>query len=195
MPAALRPVTISPRCPTAAAEASDGEIYVADGYGNHRVVVFDASGKFLRQWGEPGTDRGLFALIGGGHPHCAKFDHEGLLYVCDRGNDRIQVFDKMGAVKRVIEVKPGTAYSPAPNGAPGRKAIGSALDVAFSPDGTVIVTGSYDGTARTWEVETGWQRPWTRRHGSGMRIRVRKRWCWPSTAELIRMPPSSRTGP
>ena len=44
------------------------------------------------------------------------------------------MFDKTGAVKRVIDVKPGTAYSPAPNGAPGRKAIGSALDVAFSSD-------------------------------------------------------------
>jgi DNA-binding beta-propeller fold protein YncE len=117
-----------------AIDSENGDIYIADGYGNHRVVVFDASGKFLRQWGEAGTDRGLFALIGGGHPHCAKFDREGLLYVCDRGNDRIEVFDKMGALKRVIDVKPGTAYSPAPDGAPGRKAIGSALDVAFSPD-------------------------------------------------------------
>jgi sugar lactone lactonase YvrE len=98
------------------------------------VVVFDSNGKFLRQWGDPGTDRGLFALMGGGHPHCAKFDHDGLLYVCDRGNDRIEVFDKLGTLRRVIDVKPGTAYSPAPDGAPGRRAVGSALDVAFSPD-------------------------------------------------------------
>jgi hypothetical protein len=117
-----------------AIDPDNGDIYVADGYGNHRVVVFDAQGKFLRQWGDAGTDRGLFAVIGGGHPHCAKFDRVGLLYVCDRGNDRIEVFDKTGAVKRVIDVKPGTAYSPAPDGAPGRKAIGSALDVAFSRD-------------------------------------------------------------
>ena len=117
-----------------AIDPDNGDIYVADGYGNHRVVVFDAQGKFLRQWGDAGTDRGLFAVIGGGHPHCAKFDREGLLYVCDRGNDRIEVFDKTGAVKRVIEVKPGTAYSPAPDGTPGRKAIGSVLDVAFSRD-------------------------------------------------------------
>jgi DNA-binding beta-propeller fold protein YncE len=88
----------------------------------------------LRQWGDSGTDRGLFAMIGGGHPHCAVFDRNGLLYVCDRGNDRIEVFDKTGILKRVIDVKPGTAYSPAPGGAPGRKAIGSALDVAFSAD-------------------------------------------------------------
>jgi DNA-binding beta-propeller fold protein YncE len=62
------------------------------------------------------------------------FDHDGQLYVCDRGNDRIEVFDKMGALQRVIVVKAGTAYSPAPDGSPGRHAIGSALDVAFSAD-------------------------------------------------------------
>jgi hypothetical protein len=64
-----------------AVDPDNGDIYVADGYGNHRVVVFDAQGKFLRQWGDAGTDRGLFAVIGGGHPHCAVFDRDGLLYV------------------------------------------------------------------------------------------------------------------
>src|SRR5580704_9599384 len=88
-----------------AVDAGNGDIYIADGYGNHRVVVFDANGKFLRQWGEAGTDKGLFALMGGGHPHCAVFDHDGQLYVCDRGNDRIEVFDKMGSLKRVIVAK------------------------------------------------------------------------------------------
>ena len=117
-----------------AVDAANGDIYIADGYGNHRVVVFDAQGKFVRQWGDAGVDRGLFALMGGGHPHCAVFDHDGQLYVCDRGNDRIEVFDKMGTLKRVIEVKLGTAYSPSPDGSPGRHALGSAFDVAFSPD-------------------------------------------------------------
>ena len=141
-----------------AIDPENGDIYVADGYGNHRVVVFDAQGKFLRQWGDAGTDRGLFALIGGGHPHCAKFDREGLLYVCDRGNDRIEVFDKTGAVKRVIDVKPGTAYSPAPDGAPGRKAIGSALDVAFSSD---------PEQKYMYVVDTGNEVLWILDHASG----------------------------
>ncbi len=141
-----------------AVDPDDGDVYIADGYGNHRVVVFDANGKFLRQWGDAGTDRGLFALIGGGHPHCAKFDREGLLYVCDRGNDRIEVFDKTGAVKRVIDVKPGTAYSPAPDGAPGRKAIGSALDVAFSAD---------PGQKYMYVVDTGNEVLWILDHQSG----------------------------
>ena len=117
-----------------AVDPGNGDVYVADGYGNHRVAVFDAKGAFLRQWGEAGTDRGLFAAKGGGHPHCAKFAQDGLLYVCDRGNDRIEVFDKTGALQRVIPVKPGTGFAPAPDGKPGRQAIGSALDVGFSPD-------------------------------------------------------------
>jgi DNA-binding beta-propeller fold protein YncE len=133
-PGANKSPTLLNEAADIAIDAANGDIYIADGYGNHRVVVFDAKGKFLRQWGEAGTDRGLFSLMGGGHPHCAVFDHDGLLYVCDRGNDRIEVFDKMGALKRVIVIKAGTAYSPAPDGTPGRHAIGSALDVAFSPD-------------------------------------------------------------
>jgi sugar lactone lactonase YvrE len=141
-----------------AIDEQNGDIYIADGYGNHRVVVFDAKGKFLRQWGDAGTDRGLFAVIGGGHPHCAIFDREGLLYICDRGNDRIQVFDKMGVLKRIIDVKPGTAYSPAPDGSPGRKAVGSALDVAFSAD---------PEQKYMYVVDTGNETLWILDHASG----------------------------
>jgi NHL repeat len=141
-----------------AVDPADGAIYVADGYGNHRVVVFDANGMFLRQWGDAGADRGLFALMGGGHPHCAKFDHDGLLYVCDRGNDRIEVFDKTGALKRLIDVKPGTAYSLAPDGTSGRRAVGSALDVAFSSD---------DEQKYMYVVDAGNEVLWILDHQSG----------------------------
>jgi len=141
-----------------AVDAANGDVYIADGYGNHRVVVFDAKGKFLRQWGDAGADRGLFALMGGGHPHCAVFDRDGFLYVCDRGNDRIEVFDKTGALKRVIEVKPGTAYSPSPEGLPGRQAIGSALDVEFSADAE---------QKYMYVVDTGNEALWILDHQSG----------------------------
>ena len=77
-----------------------GDIYIADGYGNHRIVVFDADGNYLRQWGTscgmnsidcpPGT----FGATGGGHPHCVVLGNDGLVYVCDRPNSRIQVFQK-----------------------------------------------------------------------------------------------------
>jgi len=118
-------------------DPANGDVYVADGYGNHRVAVFDKNGRFLRQWGSAGTAPGQFAPGGGGHPHCVVFDNRGLLYVCDRANDRIQVFDKFGNLKEVIPVKPGTGSVPGPYGNPdgsGRNAVGSANDLDFSID-------------------------------------------------------------
>jgi len=120
-----------------AVDPSNGDAYIADGYGNHRVAVFNRSGLFLRQWGSPGTGPGQFAPGGGGHPHCVVFDKRGLLYVCDRANDRIQVFDKMGNLQGIIPVKPGTGSVPGPFGRPdgsGRGAVGSANDLHFSID-------------------------------------------------------------
>jgi len=117
-----------------AVDPVNGDVYDADGYGNHRVIVFDAKGQFLRQWGSAGTGPGQFAFVGGGHPHCVVMSREGLLYVCDRGNDRIQVFDKKGGLVEIINIKPGTGNVPGPYGNPPRMGVGSALDVAFSVD-------------------------------------------------------------
>jgi len=82
-----------------------GSVYIADGYGNWRVVVYTTSdgGKsyqYNRQWGAAcnhvGQDcpAGTFGQSGGGHPHCVVLGNDGLIYVCDRPNSRIQVFDK-----------------------------------------------------------------------------------------------------
>jgi len=82
-----------------------GSIYIADGYGNHRVVVFNADGTYSRQWGTtcmingaPAIGQncppGTFGATGGGHPHCVVLGNDGNVYVCDRPNSRIQVFDK-----------------------------------------------------------------------------------------------------
>jgi DNA-binding beta-propeller fold protein YncE len=122
-----------------AVDPENGDIYIADGYGNHRVVVFDKTGQYLRQWGgvvinNNSPEPGSFAAGDGGHPHCVVLGNDKLLYVCDRADDRIQVFDKMGNLKRVITVKPGTGVTPQPNGSPGLGTAGSAWDVDFSPD-------------------------------------------------------------
>lgn len=117
-----------------AIDPDNGDIYIADGYGNHRMVVFNRNGQYLRQWGSSGMAPGQFSPIGGGHPHCVVLGGDGLVYACDRGNDRIQVFDKMGNLQSIIPLKPGTGYVPAPDGTPGRQAVGSALDIAFSVD-------------------------------------------------------------
>lgn len=83
-----------------------GSVYIADGYGNHRVVVFDSKGKYLRQWGSAGSGPGQFVVTGGGHPHCVALGNDGLVYACDRGQHRVQVFDRTGLLKRIIAIDP-----------------------------------------------------------------------------------------
>jgi DNA-binding beta-propeller fold protein YncE len=68
-----------------------GDLYVSDGYGNSRVHKYDPKGRLLLSWGEPGTDPGCFNI-----PHNIATDAEGLVYVADRENHRVQVFDDHG---------------------------------------------------------------------------------------------------
>jgi DNA-binding beta-propeller fold protein YncE len=68
-----------------------GEIFVSDGYGNSRVHKYDPAGRLLLSWGEPGTDPGCFNI-----PHNIATDADGLVYVADRENHRVQVFDDRG---------------------------------------------------------------------------------------------------
>lgn len=81
--------------PADVAFASNGDFYVADGYGNSRVVKFDKAGEFLMAWGEKGSGPGEFNL-----PHAVQVDAEGRVYVGDRENNRIQVFDADGKFLR-----------------------------------------------------------------------------------------------
>ena len=82
--------------PTQVAVAPDGSFFVSDGYRNTRVVHFTADGQFIKQWGTPGTGPGEFNT-----PHSIAIDRSGLLYVSDRQNDRVQVFDADGRVKAI----------------------------------------------------------------------------------------------
>ena len=68
-----------------------GDLYISDGYGNSHVHKYDPNGRLLFSWGGPGTDPGCFNL-----PHNIVTDAEGLVYVADRENHRIQVFDGNG---------------------------------------------------------------------------------------------------
>lgn len=75
----------------AAVDPRSGEILVADGYGNARVHRFSADGRLLDSWGEYGTDPGQFNLV-----HSIAVDAQGRIYVADRENSRVQVFDESG---------------------------------------------------------------------------------------------------
>jgi DNA-binding beta-propeller fold protein YncE len=77
--------------PNDVAFAANGDIYVSDGYGNDRVVVFDKNGKFVRAWGKLGNRPGEFS-----QPHSIALDSKGRVYVADRNNARIQIFDANG---------------------------------------------------------------------------------------------------
>jgi DNA-binding beta-propeller fold protein YncE len=78
------------RC-THTALSPAGEIYISDGYGNARVHKYAPDGKRLMSWGEPGCDPGQFNIV---HNICA--DADGWVYVADRENHRVQVFDGNG---------------------------------------------------------------------------------------------------
>ena len=96
-----------------AVDPGNGDVYVADGYGNSRIVVFDKDGKFLRQWGHQGTKEEADQGAGGAFMqvvHCVTLGNDGLIYVCDRQGDRIQVFDKMGSFKKNIWIKRGRPF-------------------------------------------------------------------------------------
>ncbi len=109
-------------------------MYVADGYGNHRVIVFDAeTGKYKRHWGAYGhkpDDTNLGRYNPDAPPaqqfrnpvHCADLSHDNLLYVCDRVNDRIQVFKPDGTFVKEVFIAKRTLGA------------GSVWDIAFSKD-------------------------------------------------------------
>src|SRR5208283_2556109 len=76
-----------------------GNTYISDGYINSRIAKVDKNGKWLKSWGEPGDKPGQFNT-----PHNIAADAQGNLYVADRGNRRIQVFDGEGNLLRVIKI-------------------------------------------------------------------------------------------
>jgi peptidylamidoglycolate lyase len=93
--------------PTDIAVAPDGSFYVSDGYRNSRVVKFNAAGQYLFEWGKAGNGPGEFDI-----PHAIDLDNKGHVYVADRENSRVQVFDSTG--KFIVQYdnhKGGKVYS------------------------------------------------------------------------------------
>ncbi len=79
------------RCTHTALDPKTGDIYVSDGYGNSRVHKYSPDGNILFSWGAPGTDPGEFSIA-----HNIVTDADGYVYVADRENHRIQIFDSNG---------------------------------------------------------------------------------------------------
>jgi len=128
-----------------AVDVDANEVYVADGYGNHRVIVFNAdSGNYKRHWGAYGKAPSDAALPPydpkappapqfGNPVHCVKLSKDGLVYVCDRINNRIQVFHKDGSfVGEYLSVKETLGN-------------GGVWDLGFSPDAQQTFLFNADG--------------------------------------------------
>jgi hypothetical protein len=124
------------------------EVYVADGYRNRRVAVLDKeSGEMKRYWGAYGNepdDANPGPFKPGQEPakqfrtpvHCAQPSNDGLVYVCDRVNNRLQVFQKDGTFVDEVFIKPNSLGD------------GSVWDVSFSPDAEQTFMYLADGTNR-----------------------------------------------
>jgi sugar lactone lactonase YvrE len=136
-------------------DAATNELYIADGYGNKRVIVLDAaSGAYKRHWGAYGkapSDEKL-PLYNPQSPqfanpvHCVRLSNDGLIYVCDRANNRVQVFRKDGTFVKQFVFEEKSLGS------------GSSFDLVFSNDAQQKYFYLADGTndqVLTVERETG----------------------------------------
>jgi DNA-binding beta-propeller fold protein YncE len=117
---------------TDVAFAANGHVYVADGYCNARFIEYAADGRKLQQWGKPGAGPGEFHLV-----HDISAGPDGLIYVADRENGRLQWFDQDG--KYVGEKKFGGAVFSVAHSSSGELYVGTQpRDVPFGKDGCIF---------------------------------------------------------
>jgi DNA-binding beta-propeller fold protein YncE len=121
------------RQPTDVAWDSHGNIYITDGYINSRVAKYDSDGDWVTSWGDKGTAPGQFQL-----PHAIVIDRDDNLYVGDRTNRRIQVFDTDGNFERMftIDVPP----DPKSRAVNGRTPTGDALAKVIGQPNSICIT-------------------------------------------------------
>jgi hypothetical protein len=121
------------RQPTDVAWDSQGNIYVSDGYINSRVAKYSKAGDWVKSWGERGTGPGQFNT-----PHAIAVDRNDRVYVGDRANRRIQVFDTDGKFLRMftIDVPPGPGTKPVNGNTP----TGDRLAATIGAPNSICIT-------------------------------------------------------
>jgi DNA-binding beta-propeller fold protein YncE len=112
-----------------------GNIFVADGYGNSRVVKIDKNGRWVKTWGSRGSEPGQFNIV-----HTIANDAKGNIYVGDRSNRRIQVFDNDGNLLRIITID--VPYDRTPNILIGAEPGPNSLSVSGAPWAICISPGA-----------------------------------------------------
>jgi DNA-binding beta-propeller fold protein YncE len=124
---------------------SDNNVFITDGYINSRVAQFDRNGNWVKTWGEPGTGPGQFNTL-----HSIVIDRDNHIYIADRGNARIQVFDTAGKLIRVMRIDvpvppgspPAIGNRPAEIGAGGYPAGTNLAQTPGAPWALCITPGS-----------------------------------------------------
>ena len=127
------------RQPTDVAWDSQGATYITDGYVNSRVAKYDKNGDWDRSWGEPGTGPGQFRT-----PHAIAIDRNDNVYVGDRANQRIQVFDATGRFLRMFRIQippaPGTKAVNGPTPPPGSmEGVGAPNSICITPGANQVM--------------------------------------------------------
>ena len=124
--------------PAGIAFSASGDIFIADGYINTRVAKFSADGEYIMAWGKPGKGAGEFDLV-----HAISVSSDNLVYVADRTNSRLQVFDTKGQFIKIIP----------------KELVGRPYGVAVNKDGRVFAVdggfGADDARARVVELDKG----------------------------------------
>jgi DNA-binding beta-propeller fold protein YncE len=133
---------------------SAGNTYISDGYINSRVAKVDKDGKWIKSWGEPGDGPGQLNT-----PHSIAADAQGNIYVADRGNRRIQVFDSDGKLLRQITIdvpvdpnaQPAIGNKPGPN-VTGTMAPGAPWAVCITPGPNQVLYSSDAYPGRVYKL-------------------------------------------
>jgi len=151
----LPPIIGQFRQPTDVAWNAAGDIFISDGYVNSRVAKFDKNGDWVKSFGEPGSGPGQLNT-----PHSIATDAQGNVYVANRGNVRVEVYDSDGKYLRQIKLDvpvPAGAHAaigptPAANAAPGTMSPGAPWAVCITPPPNQVLYAADAYPGRIYKV-------------------------------------------
>jgi sugar lactone lactonase YvrE len=135
---------------------AQGDIFISDGYVNSRVAKYDKNGDWVKSFGEPGSGPGQLNT-----PHGIAADANGNIYVANRGNSRIEVFDSNGQYIRQIKInlplpadaKPAIGNTPNPETGPGTQSPGAPWTVCITPGPNQVLYTSDAYPGRIYKMD------------------------------------------
>ena len=151
----LPPINGNFRQPTDVAWNAQGDIFISDGYVNSRVAKYDKNGDWVKSFGEPGSGPGQLNT-----PHSIATDAQGNVYVANRGNVRIEVYNSNGDYLRQIKLdvpvpadaKPAIGNPLPPNATPGTQSPGAPWALCITPGPNQVLYASDAFPGRIYKV-------------------------------------------